>query len=196
MNNHMADRWKLYSNKVSFPYVRQVGVSGDVVRFEQGEEEQFCQFLRSKNSAFLWTDSEDLQLMSNLYQMRIKVITTKSDDDFNPAVNWIGPDQEMNEYKLLPEGIVPEMALIYYDEVHYNLVISKDSVLAKVGTLYKQMNDEEEDMLIDEEQEDESSQHKLEVLSIKYKESEETVRKLYRKINQLEALIILKKFLY
>ena len=120
MNNHMADRWHYYRNKVSFPYVRKVGVDGVAVKFEIGEEVQFCQFLRSAEAAFLWSDSEDLQLMSNLYQMRIKVITTSGETDSNPLVNWIGPDQDMDAFKLLPEGKVPEMILLHYDEQHYN----------------------------------------------------------------------------
>ena len=67
MNNHMADRWNFYRKKISFPYQRQVGVNGENVGFESGEEEKFCQFLRTPESAFLWSDSEDLQLMANLY---------------------------------------------------------------------------------------------------------------------------------
>ena len=51
------------------------------------------------------------------------------------TVNWIGPDPEMKAFQILPEGTVPDMTLIHYDEVHYNLVISKDSDLATVGTL-------------------------------------------------------------
>ena len=81
MNNHMADRFDFYGNKVSFPYVRQVGVKGKVETFEEGEEDRFLQFLRSNEACYLWSDSEDLQIMSNLYQMRIKVISIKSDND-------------------------------------------------------------------------------------------------------------------
>ena len=82
----MADRWiDLYVNKVSFPYVRQVGVKGDTVTFEVGEENEFLGFLRTKKAALLWTDSEDLQLLANLYQMSIKIITTKGDQDQNPT---------------------------------------------------------------------------------------------------------------
>ena len=50
MNNHMADRWEYYRKKVFFPYVRQVGVKGNSVRFEMGEEIKFLEFLRSEES--------------------------------------------------------------------------------------------------------------------------------------------------
>ena len=52
MNNHMADRWHFYKNKVNFPYERQVGVSGKFVRFEVSEEENFANFLKQKNQPF------------------------------------------------------------------------------------------------------------------------------------------------
>ena len=38
--------------------------------------------------------------MSNLYQMRIKVITVKEPEDPHPQVNWIEPDPELNAFKL------------------------------------------------------------------------------------------------
>ena len=76
--------------------------------------------------------------------MNIKVITTKGEIDHNPSVNWIGPDQELSDYKIIPGGIVPEMVLIHYNEIHYNLVISRDSVLAKHGTLSQQVNNEKQ----------------------------------------------------
>ena len=94
MNNFIADRWHYYQDKISFPYIRKIGVTGDFIRFDIGEEEKFCQFLRTKRAAFLWTDSEDLQVMANMYQMQIKVITTKGPEDSQPTVNMIGPDPD------------------------------------------------------------------------------------------------------
>ena len=88
----MADRWEYYRKKVFFPYVRQVGVKGNSVRFEMGEEIKFLEFLRSEESAYLWSDSEDLHVMSNLYQMNIKIIRIPSETNESPSVNWIGPD--------------------------------------------------------------------------------------------------------
>ena len=135
MNNFIADRWHYYQDKISFPYIRKIGVKGDVVKFELGEEKKFLQFLRTQKAAFLWSDSEDLHVMSNLYQMRIKVITVKGPQDPHPQVNWIEPDPELNAFKLLPEGNVHDMTLLHYDDLHYNLVIAKDDHIAKFGVL-------------------------------------------------------------
>ena len=106
-----------------------------------GKEEKFLLFLKSEEAAFLWSDSEDLQIMSNLYQMTIKTITTKGDNDDYPTVNYIGPDEQLNDYKMLRAGIVPEMTLIHYENLHYNLVIDKESRLVKVGNLFEEPKD-------------------------------------------------------
>ena len=134
--------------------VKILGVNGDFVRFEIGEEEKFRQFLRTKRAAFLWTDSEDLHVMANMYQMQIKVITTKGPEDSHPTVNMIGPDSELANYKLLPEGTVADMTLLHYDDLHYNLVISKDDDIAKFGTLSQYLTNEESEKMIDERYKD------------------------------------------
>ena len=57
MNNFIADRWFFYQQKISFPYIRKIGVNGDFVRFEIGEEQKLRNFLRTKRAAYLWSDS-------------------------------------------------------------------------------------------------------------------------------------------
>ena len=205
MNNHMADRWHFYKNKVNFPYERQVGVSGKFVRFEVSEEEKFCKFLKTKESAFLWSDSEDIQLMANLYQMNIRIITTKGAADQSPTVNFIGPDPDLNAYKMIPEGVVPEMTLLHYDEQHYNLVISQDSDLANFGSLSERISEDEgrkneedtssetedissetEDISFKENDINESTVNELKAITHKYRESQKTIENLRRKIKCLE----------
>ena len=190
MNNFMADRWHYYQDKISFPYKRKIGVNGDFVRFEIGEEEKFRQFLRTKRAAFLWTDSEDLQVMANMYQMQIKVITTKGPEDSHATVNMIGPDPELNNFKLLPEGKVSDMTLLHYDELHYNLVISKDDHIAKFGTLSQYLTIEETERLVDEGFKDTENEAVEEsTLAEAYKKSKETIEKQNKRIKLLEKEI-------
>ena len=47
INNFIVDRWHYYKDKISFPYVRKVGVNGDLVRFEIGEDKKLKQFLKT-----------------------------------------------------------------------------------------------------------------------------------------------------
>ena len=188
INKFIVDRWDFYKEKIPFPYVRKVGVKGENVRFEIGEEENFQQFLKSKQSAYLWSDSEDLHVMANLYQMRIQVITTKGTQDTHPTVNWIGPDEELSAHKMLPEGTVKDMRLIHYDDCHYNLIISKDDDIALYGALseYLASNREEEKLMEEHKEKDENETLEEKTLIEEYKKSQDTIEKMKRRISYLE----------
>ena len=44
--------------------------------------------------------------------MNIKIVTTKGNNDNNPTINWVGPDPELKDFKILPQGKVPEMVCV------------------------------------------------------------------------------------
>lgn len=180
INNHIVEKWEFYKHKISFPYTRQVGVKGHYVNFESGEEDKFLRFLETKAAAFLWCDSEDLQVMANIYQMKIKVITTKGHFDKTPTVNWIGPDSELDNFKLLPEGVIPMMTLIHYDNSHYNLVISKDSKLSKMSTPSKEVFGSESIEKMDD------YKIKYEALSKDHVKCQDIIKQMRTKTLQLE----------
>ena len=198
MNTHIADRWDYYREKISFPYTRQVGVKGNYIRFETGEEVKFLSFLRSNEAEFLWCDSEDLHVMSNLYQMSIKVIKIKSDKDDEPSVSWIGPDPELDAFKFLPEGKVPEMVLINYDQQHYNLIISQDSSLAKVGTLSEHLEESIDEEVLEEDEEEMGMEvddqvtiaEKFASLEKEYRKSQNVIKMLNKKVSFLEKKLM------
>ena len=101
INVHMVDRWDYYNQKIVFPYRRQIGASGDWVHFQAALE--FLNFLRNdKNAAFLWTDSEEIHAIANLYQINIKIITTNGSETSKPVLNIIGPDSELRSCAILP----------------------------------------------------------------------------------------------
>ena len=91
--------------------------------------------MKTDKARFLWSDTEELQVIANLYQVKIKVIKTEGDDYLNPVVLWIYPAEEMKTSRLIPEGCVSDMVLINYSDRHYNLVISKDHDIARYGVL-------------------------------------------------------------
>ena len=82
--------------------------------------------MKTDKARFLWSDTEELQVIANLYQVKIKVIKTEGDNYLNPVVLWIYPAEEIKTSRLIPEGCVSDMVLINYSDRHYNLVISKD----------------------------------------------------------------------
>ena len=89
----------------------------------------------------MWTDSEDLAIISDLYQVRIKIITTKGLSDKNPTVNYISPDKDMAQFAELKNVGMNEMVLMHEDDLHFNLVVSKYSELATYGSLSHRLID-------------------------------------------------------
>ena len=89
-------------------------------------------FLQANPKAtHLWADFEELLAVANLYQIDIKVITTKGPEDINPTVKTIKPAPELQEFAILPKGKVPNMILIHTKDSHFDLVISRNSRLAQ-----------------------------------------------------------------
>ena len=115
-----------------YPFRRKIK-DGEIV-FTDPEE--LLEFLKkSSDAAFMWSDSEDLAIIADMFQMRIKVITTKGLEDENPSVNWIYPDVDLKEFAELEKVKVNDMVLFNEDDSHFNLVVSGDSDLAKLGSL-------------------------------------------------------------
>ena len=130
INTHIIDRFSVYSKKIAFPYRRQVGGEGKYVVFEQPQ--QYMEFLLTDpNAVYLWSDSEEFIAISNLYQMEIRIITTKGPDDNTPLLNIIKPDSELQQSAFLPPGKVPVMVLLHSSDSHFDLIVSRDSRIAK-----------------------------------------------------------------
>ena len=123
---------------VDTPFVRMTS-SGPV---EYTDPEELFKFLLSsdKKSDFMWSDSVDLVVIADMYQVNIKVITIKSSTDVNPTVNWFHPDKMMAKFAELNNVEQNDMVLLHEDDSHFNLIISKDSDLAKLGSLSYRFN--------------------------------------------------------
>ena len=137
MNKFQAKHWNRRYRFITqcskgHPFVRKL--KGGEVKFT--EPEKLKKFLEnSKKAAYMWTDSEDLAIISDMFQLKIKIITTKGPSDKNPSVNWISPDEKMAEYAELKNVELGEMVLLHENDTHFDLIVSKDSDLAIVGSL-------------------------------------------------------------
>ena len=115
MNIFMAKHWNKryqYITQCSkdHPFERKLG-QGKVSYEDPLELVQYLE--TSEEAAYMWTDSEDLTVISDMYQVTIKVITTKGEDDENPTVNWISPEITMKEYSELKDVEMEEMVLLH-----------------------------------------------------------------------------------
>ena len=57
------------------------------------------------------TECEDLAVLSDMYQFRIKVIKTKGPSDNNVSVNWIYPESSLQQFLELKQVELGEMTL-------------------------------------------------------------------------------------
>ena len=138
MNHFMVKHWdKKYKYKTQcsdgHPFKRRIGGGGQISFTDPTELLKFLE--KSEEAALMWTDSEDLAVVSDMYQVRIKVINTRGEGDKNPMVYWILPDDDMKQFAELQNVEIPNMVLLHENDVHFNLIVSKDSDLAKNGSI-------------------------------------------------------------
>ena len=139
---HIHQYWETYYNKIfSFPYKRQVGVSGQWVEFH--EEKELLEYLKSSTDvSHLWADSQELQAMANIYQIQIKVLSVMVNDQEIPRVLHIGPDNDFIEGAKEPLGKIPNMTLLYIEKSHYDLITSRKGNLIKKTSDDKKISNE------------------------------------------------------
>ena len=137
MNLFFAKHWHTRYQYISqwsegHPYIRKL--KDGHIRHTNPEE--LIQFLtHSYEAAFMWSDSEDLSIIADMYQIRIKVITTKGLDDPNPSVNWIYPCSDLKQFSELKNVELSDMVLMHENDSHFNLIVNDESDLVKFGNL-------------------------------------------------------------
>ena len=100
INGFKVEHWyRKYQFKtqctVESPFIRRIGNRGKI---SFTDPEKLFEYLKNTDEAdLMWTDCEDLIVVADMFQVKIKVITTKGENDENPIVNWIYPDEEMRE---------------------------------------------------------------------------------------------------
>ena len=102
---------------------------------KNNKEELFEFFLNSDEGAYMWRGQEDIVALSNMYQVKITVITIRGVDDDEPSVNVIEPNQEPLESCEVSAGQVPEMILLNEENSHYDLIVPAYHMLTLEGGL-------------------------------------------------------------
>ena len=109
-----------------FPYTRKL--RGKQITFT--DPDKLIDFLNNvKEAAYMWTDSDDLAIIADMYQIRIKIITIGRSNNI-PTVNWIYPEEKMAEFAILKNVDMGVMVLLHDNDNHFDLVISSDHELA------------------------------------------------------------------
>ena len=138
INKFIAEHWdKKYKFKTqcseTSPFIRKIGGGGEVFFTDP---EKLVEYLRkSEEAAYMLSDSEDLAVISDMFQVNIKIITTKGPKDENPTVNWILPDEDMKDHADLKHVELNEMVLYHENDLHFNLIVSEGDDLVTKGSL-------------------------------------------------------------
>ena len=133
INLDFIQNWTFWEPFFTFPFVRQLG-NGQLINCQ--DKEELFEFLRNSNEgAYMWRGHEDFAVISNMFQVKIKIVTIKGPTDENPTINVIEPMNEDPKSRRSTIGIVPDMTILHEDDVHYNLIVPKDHFLAKYGGL-------------------------------------------------------------
>ena len=141
LNRFMAEHWDK-----QYKYLTQCSPETPFIRKCKGRQVKFTdpteliKFLKnSHDTAFMWTDSEDLKVLADMYQVRIKVITTKGPDDKSVTVNWIYPDESMKEFSELKNVELNDITLLHQNDNHFNLIVNKHSNIAVEGSVTQRL---------------------------------------------------------
>ena len=138
MNRFLAEHWeKKYKFKTqcseTSPFIRKIGGGGEV---SFTDPEKLLEYLRkSEYAVYMWSDSEDLAVISDMFQVKIKIITSKGATDKNPIVNRIEPDEEIKDHADLKHVELNEMVLFHKNDMHFNLIVSDKDDLVSKGSL-------------------------------------------------------------
>ena len=138
----MAKHWNVRYKDITQcspgnPFTRKLG-NQNVIFTDPDKPIEFL--IKSEKAAYMWTDSEDLAVLSDMYQIKIKIITSRGEDDENPTVNLIHPDKAMEAFAELKDVDIDEMVLFHQDDCHFNLVVNEESDLALKGSISQRFN--------------------------------------------------------
>ena len=135
INFHMADHYnKVYSNSIGLPYIETV--FGEPEKQLCTTPQELKEFLRSDRALKVYSNMQELQAMSNIFNLPINVFTygTRMEGNVSQVAEWmeeICPMKEaanLNEYS---EGHFPPLSL-YHNGDHFNLLVA-DTVACWVG---------------------------------------------------------------
>ena len=124
MNLYLVKFWPFYQPSYTFPIVQRVGSKSEPFENEAEYLEFLSNDLRSK---YLWVDHQDLQVVANIYQMKIHILTVGVEGMEEPKARWthLDPDRRLEAFKEIDSNLVGDMWLLHKDSTHFDLIIKK-----------------------------------------------------------------------
>ena len=141
INEYLSEFWPFFKSYFQFPLEVKVGLNNK--KFEN--EVTFLEFLKNDSqSGLMWMDHFGLQIVSNMYQISVHILTTGVIGLKEPRARWthLEPDTRLSSFSTVHKGL-PDMWLLHVDETHFDLLIRKDSDSPDVGSIVEMENTED-----------------------------------------------------
>ena len=191
INTNFVKNWNYWKNFFAFPFTREIGIGKQITC--ESEEQLLDFFLNSKDGAFMWRDNADFAAIANIYQVKIKIITVSHTGDENPIVTCVEPDPALANIAEFAPGQVSDITLFHTKNVHFDLIVPKDSKLAVDGGLdyQRRTNSSLKDSLIvpddDCKGNQEENDEQTNILIKKMSEMEERLKSMEQRVKELEV---------
>ena len=141
INEHIADHYdSVYKNVIGLPYTETV--FGEKEMQVCNTPEELKEFLRSDRGLQVYSNMQEMQAMSNIFNMAIDVFT------YGTRIGIDGQNYQVSEWmeRILPmaeainlaeyrEGHFPPMALYHSNDNHFDLLVADNSRLVTNGLL-------------------------------------------------------------
>ena len=134
VNEYTVKFWPFFQEYFQFPI--EVKVGSRTMKYDN--EQEFLDFLKSdQKSGYMWMEHQGWQVVANMYNIKINILTLLPTGVRGvPAARWtyIIPDERLRRFSTIHSGL-PDMWIMHNDETHYDLLVHKDSELAKEGSV-------------------------------------------------------------
>ena len=106
-------------------------------------------------------DHQDLHVVANMYKISVHILTVGVEGMEEPKSKWthLLPDNRLKNFSNIQPGLL-DMWLIHEDGTHFDLMVSRTSILATEGSIHQRgnyTNEETGNISVDEKEIDEYS---------------------------------------
>ena len=141
LNTHQAEYRHIYEQKIiaDFPMLVTIGISGETKQFATSTE-YFNWLQESRKAAFMWRGFVDVIAMANMANMDIDIIVHENGS--NPEITHFKPDFQFpwrQDDPMKPNDVLKKtqgkMTILNWKNIHYNLIVGPNHMLAQNGSL-------------------------------------------------------------
>ena len=139
--------WKQY---IPLPFTEQVGVGSRKVLITKVTEKELHEFLLSDESLLMWSTHTDIAVLANMCNMTISTFTYNVPNQPH-CLRTTPPDPYLTHYSALDASAARDVALYNSNNSHYDLLVTPDSGLALLGTVFSNLPQEEDVITLEED---------------------------------------------